>query len=138
MFCTNCGNEVESYARFCSKCGKEVFGVAVPEAAEPPARKKHDMGMHVNILGSTFMGFGALIGLAGIAIIFAGQIAPHMPISRTPDFPMMLVHFAGWITGVVGLAILAIAAGIAAAGAGLVQYRGWARVLAAVMSVFML
>jgi hypothetical protein len=138
MFCTSCGNEVESHARFCSKCGKEISSAASSAAngAEPAAKTKHDMGMHVNILGWTFMGFGGFIGLAGIAIIFAGQVVPRIPIPWPPDFPMMLLHFAGWITGIVGLTTIAIAAGIAGAGAGLIQYRSWARVLAAVMSVF--
>ena len=131
MFCTNCGNTTETHARFCSKCGKEIV-------AEPAAKKQHNMEMHVNILGWTFMGFGGLLGLLGIVIVFAGQIIPRMPIPWPPDFPVMLLHFAGFVTGVIGLTTIALAAGVAAAGAGLVQYRSWARVLAAVMSVFLL
>src|SRR5689334_11884337 len=104
MFCTKCGNTVEAHARFCSKCGMEIV-------AEPAAKKQHNMGMHVNILGWIFIGFGVLLGLAGIAIIFAGQIVPRMPIPWPADFPMMLLHFAGWITGVIGLTTIALAAG---------------------------
>jgi hypothetical protein len=139
MFCTNCGNAVEDHARFCSKCGKEITPAATAAAVvEPRPKKQHDMGMHVNILGWTFVGFGILLGLFGIMMIFAGQIIPRLPIHWPADFPFMLLHFAGWISAMIGLTTIAIAAGVAAAGAGLVQYRSWARVLAAIMAIFML
>src|SRR5215475_8446296 len=111
MFCTNCGSAVEPHARFCSKCGKEIGSAAsVASPVEMAPKKQHDMGMHVNVLGWTFMSLGALVGLAGIAIIFAGQIVPRMPIPWPPEFPMMLLRLAGWITGVIGVATIAIAA----------------------------
>ena len=140
MFCTNCGNAVEPHARFCSKCGKEITSAAAAPAmgtAEPKVRKQHDMGMHLHILGWTFVAFGILLGLAGIAIIFAGQIIPHTAM-HLPDFPPMLFHFAGWISALAGLTTIALGAGVAAAGAGLFQYRSWARILAIIMAVFLL
>ena len=49
-----------------------------------------------------------------------------------------MAHFAGWISAVIGLTTLALAAGVTAAGAGLLQYRSWARVLSIIMSIFLL
>lgn len=137
MFCTNCGNKVESHARFCSKCGKEITpAAAAPSVVVPRPKKEHDMGMHVNILGWTFVGCGVLLGMLGLTIISAGQIIPHLPIHWAAHSTWFL--FAGWITALAGLTTIALAAGVTAAGAGLVQYRNWARVLAAIVSVFML
>jgi phage shock protein PspC (stress-responsive transcriptional regulator) len=33
MFCTHCGNQVTSYARFCSQCGAAQNPAAIPVAA---------------------------------------------------------------------------------------------------------
>ena len=133
MFCTNCGNDVEQQARFCSKCGREVM-----PAVAAPQKQQHDMKMHINILGWLFIGCGVLFGLLGIAMIFAGQIIERMPILWPAEFPFTMVHFAGWIAAVAGLTTIALAAGVAAAGAGLLQYKGWARVLSIIMAIFLL
>jgi len=45
--------------------------------------------------------------------------------------------FVAWITSVVGLAIIAVAAATAAAGFGLLQYRSWARTFTAVVAVLL-
>jgi zinc-ribbon domain len=133
MFCTNCGNEVEQYARFCSKCGREV----VPAVQAQP-KQRHDMSMHINILGWLFVGCGVLFGLLGIMMIFAGQIIEHLPIVWPADFPFTMAHFAGWLSAVVGLTTIGLAAGVAAAGAGLLQYKSWARVVSIIMAIFLL
>ena len=133
MFCTNCGNDVQQHARFCSKCGREVMP-AVP--AQP--KQQHDMKMHINILGWLFVGCGVLFGLLGITMIFAGQIINRLPIVWPAEFPFTMAHFAGWIAGVAGLTTIALGAGVAAAGSGLLQYKSWARVLSIIMSIFLL
>jgi hypothetical protein len=96
------------------------------------------MAMHVNILGWTFVALGVVLGLFGLAVIFAGQIIPNLPIHWPGHVPFMMLHFAGWVSAVVGFTAIALAAGVAAAGAGLVQYRSWARILAAIMAIFLL
>src|SRR5882672_5876764 len=109
MFCTNCGNEAEAHARFCSKCGREVTPAVA--AAPPPAasstgaqhKREHDMSMHVNILGWIFVGCGVLFGLLGMTMIFAGQIVQHFPIAWPAQFPFRFVHFAGWLSAIIGL-----------------------------------
>ena len=127
MFCTQCGSEIEQHARFCSKCGHE--------AAQ---KLQRDMELHINILGWLLIGSGILTGILALLILFAGQVVRHLPIPWPRDVPVGMPHFITWITTIVGLGAVALAAGIAAAGVGLLQYRGWARVLAIVMAVFML
>jgi hypothetical protein len=132
MFCTQCGNEVEEHARFCSKCGREVARVSVKENIQ------HDMNLHINILGWLFVGSAILTGLAGFAVLFAGQIVTRLPIPWPPEMPLGMVPFIGSIVGIVGVAILAFAAAIASAGIGLLQYRSWGRVLAIIAAVLLL
>ena len=131
MFCTQCGNEVEQHASFCSKCGHEI--------ARTPVKQKtqHDMNLHINILGWLFVGSAILTGLAGLLILFAGQIVTRLPIPWPPMMPLHMVPFIGSIVAVVGVAILAFAAAIAAAGIGLLQYRSWGRVLAIITAVLL-
>lgn len=107
---------------------------AVP--AQP--KQQHDMKMHINILGWLFVGCGVLFGLLGITMIFAGQIINRLPIVWPAEFPFTMAHFAGWIAGVAGLTTIALGAGVAAAGSGLLQYKSWARVLSIIMSIFLL
>jgi hypothetical protein len=97
-------------------------------------KKAHDMDMHVNILGWLLVGNAILTGVLALLILFAGQVVRHLPIPIPPGMP----HFIGWVTTVIGLGAAALAAGIAAAGVGLLQYRSWARVMAVVMAVFLL
>jgi hypothetical protein len=135
MFCTQCGNEVEQHARFCRKCGQEATALTATMTTAPVAPKKAlDMDMHINILGWLLVGNAILTGVLALLILFAGQVVRHLPIPVPPGMP----HFIGWITTVIGLGAAALAAGIAAAGVGLLQYRSWARVMAVVMAVFLL
>jgi hypothetical protein len=46
--------------------------------------------------------------------------------------------FIVWVSSVLGLAVLALAAGAGAAGVGLLQYRSWARTLAIIAAVLLL
>jgi hypothetical protein len=141
MFCTQCGNEVEQHAQFCSKCGQAVTAkaaAAAPAPATTAQKKPHDMDMHINILGWLLVGCGILTGMFALMILFAGQVIRHLPIPFPPDVPIGIPHFVGWITSVVGLGSMALAAGVAASGIGLLQYRSWARVLAIIMAVFLL
>jgi len=136
MYCTQCGNEVEQHARFCSKCGHET--AATPQVTAPPPQKRadRDMEMHVNILGWLLIGSGILTALGGFIVLFAGQVIRRLPMVP-PDMPAGMPHFVGWLAGVIGLAAIAVAAGTAAAGVGLLQYQSWARVVATIMAVLL-
>ncbi|HYR87608.1 MAG TPA: zinc ribbon domain-containing protein [Terriglobia bacterium] len=141
MFCTQCGNAVEQHARFCSKCGKEVTPVPVEQVQEVQQvqqQSRHDMSMHINILGWLLVGSATLTGIAGLAAMLVGRLIERMPVRVPPHVPFDVMHFAGGITTIVGFAILAVSCGIAAAGIGLLQYRSWARVLAIVVSALMI
>ena len=105
---------------FCTQCGNEV---------EQHARFCSKCGHEAGALTATMT-------TAPVAPKKAHDMDMHvnMPIPIPPGMP----HFIGWITTVIGLGAAALAAGIAAAGVGLLQYRSWARVMAVVMAVFLL
>jgi zinc ribbon protein len=132
MFCTRCGNEVEQHARFCSRCGNDLTPALVRQ------QSKHDMDMHINILGWLLVGSGILTGIGGLAAMVAGQFIQRIRFPQPPEVPFHIMHFAGGITTIVGFALLAVSCGIAAAGIGLLQYRSWARVTAIVVSALMI
>jgi len=143
MFCTQCGNEVEQYARFCSKCGAAVGAAAPapPVAASsqvPQQKKQHDMDMHINILAWLLIGTSILTAFGGMLLLFAGQVVRHMPFPLPPDMPIGVPHFMGRIAGMLGLAAICLAAGGASAGVGLLQYRSWARALAIIVAVLLI
>ena len=142
MFCTQCGNTVEQHARFCSKCGQEVTEAARASAQAPAqaSQKKplHDMDMHINILGWLLVGSGILTGIVALMILFAGQIFRNLPIPWPPEMPIGMPHFITWVASMVGLGTAALAAAVAAAGVGLLQYRHWARTMAIIMAVLLL
>ena len=136
MFCTQCGHEVELHARFCSKCGQEVTTSAV-EAAVPQRliKVEPDMNMHISILGWLLIGSGILTALLGMILLFVGQFFQRIPIQ--PQMPVGFPALISWLSSVVGLSILALAAGTAGAGVGLLQYKSWARLFAIVIAVFL-
>jgi hypothetical protein len=138
MFCTHCGNEVEQQARFCSKCGQEVTAASRTAVPAPIQTKPRDMSMHINILGWLLIGSGVLTGIGSLFVLFIGQIFRHGPFPMPPDMPPGMPHFIGWISSLVGLFLAAVAAGTAAAGVGLLQYRDWARTLTIIMAVLLL
>jgi len=120
MFCTQCGSEIEQHARFCSKCGHESSSaVAIPPV--PVKKTEHDMAMHINILGWLLVGSAILTAIGGMIVLFASQIIRHLPADVTQGMGNGIPPFVVWITSVVGLGIIAIAAGIAAAGVGLLK-----------------
>jgi hypothetical protein len=133
MFCTQCSNEVESHARFCSRCGHPLAPAAVP--AQPAAH--HDMNMHVNVLGWIYVGCAILTGFLSLMIIFASQFLARFPIPWPPEVPPGIIPFIGSIVVFAGLTTMVMAGAIAAAGIGLLQYRTWGRVLAAIMAIFL-
>ena len=135
MFCSQCANEVEEHARFCSKCGHEL----APAQAQPskPARH-HDMNLHVTVLGWLYVGSAILTGLLGLILMFASQLIMHLPIPWPPQVPAGIVPVIGSVVVFAGFMTMALAAGVAAAGIGLLQYRNWGRILAIIMAVFMI
>jgi hypothetical protein len=96
------------------------------------------MNLHITILSWLFIGHAILMGFAGMVIIFASQLVRRLPIPWPPEFPPAMVPLISSMVVVAGFAILALAAGVAAAGIGLLQYRNWGRTLAIIMAVFLL
>ena len=131
MFCTQCANPVEEHARFCSKCGHVLSPAPVVQA------RQHDMTMHVNVLGWIYIGCAILTGILGFVILFASRLITRLPIPWPPEMPPEIVPFIGSIVVFAGLVTIVMSVAIAAAGIGLLQYRNWGRILAAVMAVFL-
>ena len=131
MFCNQCGNEVQEHARFCSKCGHEL------SSAQIPRKHHHDMNMHVNVLGWLYVGTAVMMGVLALVIIFASQLVTRLPIPWPPEVPVGILPFIGSIVVIAGLATMALAGAVAAAGIGLLQYTNWGRVLAVIMAVFL-
>jgi len=141
MFCTQCGNEVEQHARFCSKCGQDTtISAAVISPASAPVVKKvdRDMGLHINILGWLLIGSGILTGIGGMIVMFASEIVQRLPADIQREMGPGIQPFIVWVTSIVGLGIIALAAATAGAGVGLLQYRSWARVFAIIVAVMLL
>ena len=136
MFCSSCGCEVGENFRFCGKCGAEV-APSVP-ASITEHRPARNMQLHVTILGWLFVGNAILTALAGCFILFAGHILERLPIVWPADIPFDVSHLATFIATAFGLSLIILAAGIAAAGIGLLSYRSWARVLAIIVAVLLI
>lgn len=55
MFCTKCGNEIESEARFCSKCGKPINLGDVETVSENAYKKKNSNNLILIIIGGVIV-----------------------------------------------------------------------------------
>jgi hypothetical protein len=96
------------------------------------------MAMHVNILGWLLVGSGILTAIGGLIVLFASQIIQRIPFPVGDGVPAGIPPFAAWITSMIGVSILAVAAATAAAGVGLLEYRSWARTFAIIIAVLLL
>src|SRR5262245_57357384 len=109
---------------FCSNCGAPV------ELVQPKTQKRHDMDMHVNVLAWIFVGAAGLIGIGGVIALLAGRLITRVPIEWPPDVPPDMVSLIASLLLFGGLVCLLLAAGVAAAGIGLLRYENWGRVAA--------
>ena len=138
MYCTNCGIELGSDAKFCSACG-----TTLSDTAAIPG-KVRDWELHVSILGWLTIAHAAMTGLIGLIIMFGGRFisawidqnaqvifANANPRDIPPPEALALI---APITFVVGVFMLLISMPSFAAGVGLLQYRAWGRGLALVLS----
>ncbi|MFQ5662275.1 MAG: zinc-ribbon domain-containing protein [Terriglobia bacterium] len=131
-YCPNCGAEVAETHSFCARCGQKL-SAAVTTAPAAPVR---DYRRHVKLLAALLLLWGGLGLLKALAMIWvAGPLARflgHRVGHVLPGglLPGMLTSLA-WVA--FGLSVAAVAAG-----AGLLDYRGWARPLAIVVCVLAL
>lgn len=132
MFCPQCRTQIEEHFKFCSRCGASVAA----EAAAAP--KERDMDMHVKVLAWIFVGVAVLTATLGMTVLLAGQLIERLPIPWPLDIPVDIAGLVTTIVAAVGFSMVLTAGGIAAAGIGLLYYRNWGRVLAVIMSVFLL
>jgi zinc-ribbon domain len=122
MFCDQCGAQVPDQARFCQSCGKAFGGVA---AVSAPAQGR--VARHVRIVAILWLilsGFRLLTAITLMGLFGRrGIYIPGMP---------FFVH--EMLSGI-GFVFLVGAAFGLAAGWGLLQREGWARILAIVIGV---
>jgi hypothetical protein len=127
MVCSQCGNNMESQERYCSKCGTDSFSNRVGHAPQTAGTR---WDIHVKVLAWIFIIGALIIAVPGtIAFVFFGafhRVMPHPMIFWGPIWLLMIPVF------------LALPAGIAVAGIGLLKYREWARILTLILSAFML
>src|SRR5262245_30981153 len=100
MYCAQCGNEIESQARFCSRCGTPANRVQVQALA-----KTQDWELHVKILSGLFIAASILIGLLGIVVVFAGHMIGRIPMFWPPNVPFAMPALVGSLSAVIGLGI---------------------------------
>jgi hypothetical protein len=149
MFCERCGQSVQASDNFCRACGNAVpawqqasagaapgaAGTAAAFVAASAARGR--IARHLRPLAVFWMVISAIRIFGGLAILFAfrfvltsvmREVYPPPPI---PPFVFPLMNFL-WIAflaaGVIGFA----------AGWGLLQREGWARILTLVLGVLSL
>jgi hypothetical protein len=137
VYCTNCGNELDSAARFCSTCGSDLAQIALPPD------QARDWDLHVKVLGWLVIAHAALTGLLGLAVMFAGQflqrfilnnpgVLDHVDPNDVP--PPEVIGVIGPLAFFIGVILLMVATPSVAAGVGLLRYRSWGRVLTLVLS----
>jgi len=137
VYCTHCGNELESAAVFCSSCGSNLANIALP-----PERAR-DWDLHVKVLGWLVISHAALTGLLGLIIMFAGQFLQRF-IQNNPGIldqvdpkdvpPVEVIGVIGPLAFFIGVIFLLISVPSVAAGVGLLRYRSWGRALTLVVS----
>ena len=146
MFCSGCGQLLESGRSFCPRCGKpatqaEQMNPAVPPVPGPVpdfdllVRNYAGKVKVLAILWFVYAALSVLAGFAGLAFLRAfasGSFGSWMGASAPPSwvFPS-IVHFV-WIAIVIR-AILAVIAGW-----GLLERTQWGRVIAIVAAIFAL
>lgn len=132
MVCTRCGAEMESHFRFCSKCGQSVSEPTVVQKAP------RDMDTHVQILGWILIGSAILSVLGGTALFVVGGVLERMSLPQPPDIPFEVTQMVRFFTGWLGFALVAVGAGTAAAGIGVLQYKMWGKTLAIIVAALLL
>ena len=82
VFCTSCGNEIESGTRFCPKCGAGIDEKSVPITSEPTHVRSNYVVTNKNaglaaVLSFLFCGLGQIYAgkiTKGLLFIFVGLL----------------------------------------------------------------
>jgi hypothetical protein len=126
MFCDACGRELPAGASYCGACGK-------PLGASLPAPAGGRVGRHIQTVAVLWMIVSAFWLLIGLGVFLVGTIVLPNLLTGLP------LHFlVPGITSAVGIVFLAVSVCGLAAGWGLIQREGWARIVIVVLSFFAL
>jgi hypothetical protein len=120
MFCESCGTELNAGQTVCAKCGRALVGYA--------AVKQDRMARHVQLLGIFWVTYSVLHLIGGIILlILANTLIVHLgQMERGVEFLHPLLSVVAVLLMVKG------AVGVAA-GYGLVERAGWARIFCIVL-----
>ena len=134
MYCTSCGTENSSEARFCSRCGRSTYVALGPVAG--PTRSR--LSGHIRLLGILWVASSAIHLIPGLFLTFLfGAGAAALPWF----LPSAAVPFVfAWVPLLAAIGVLLMACSIAgiAAGWGLVQRKPWARTLTIILGILSL
>ncbi len=141
MFCSGCGQALETGQAYCPHCGRPV-APAVPSVPGMQFQVESYAGKvkALSIFWIIYSGFMLVLGIAGLAFakaFLSGFLAPWIHNGPMPGAPMpewffpAIIHFA--------LVFLVVRSGLAlVAGFGLWQRTEWGRIVAIVAAVFSL
>jgi hypothetical protein len=95
------------------------------------------MAGHVRILGALHLIFGSLGVLVGvIALMFFGGLAGLVGVAGHTHHALLAVPILGGIGGIIFFLVLLLSLPSILAGAGLLHFRPWARILTIILSAF--
>jgi hypothetical protein len=134
MYCTSCGADVDSSARFCHRCGAASQSGA-PQAAPFAAGPGANRGTHIRVLGILWLvesalrlipGLGLLLLFGAGGAVLTAVLGPMVPAIALLAMPILfgigLFLFLGAVAGMV-------------AGWGLLRRKPWARTLALILAI---
>lgn len=121
MFCQNCGAQVQPGQSYCGACAKPLSGYG----GALPGRLRR----HVDLLGIFWIVYSVFSLIGGVALMIVAH-ALFRPSSR---FETGAPAFLYPLLSAVGAFLLVKAIAGIAAGYGLLQHEGWARVLVLVL-----
>ena len=128
MYCESCGAKFEEGQNLCGACRRQSSTVAPQVAAQAAGR----VARHLRRVAILWIVFSLFRIVGGLSALFVGSLAPLFLSMHS-----MAYGLGGFMKffGVVSLAYAAV--GIAAA-LGLFERKGWARVLALIVSILAL
>jgi hypothetical protein len=136
MFCSGCGQAIETGQAFCPKCGRAMAAPVPPVPGMQFLLESYAGKIRLlSIFWFVYAGLSLLLGLAGLTFakaFFAGGMGPWMHGPMPPFWVGPAFLHLIWV-------MLVLRAGLAvAAGFGLMEHAQWGRLVAIVAAILSL